>query len=226
MRKIVLLAVCAAILLCGCYRTELLDLPAGGQTKGETSMGKTTIGTSQTATQDTQSQIDELKSRLAALESQITELKNTTATTVKTQETTSAKPTTSTTATTTTTTVAPTTTVPPKKTIPLNVETKRGDGTLTFTSLQLDYKWHFVAFFYKTSAERAFVPDSEETFLTGKSGKRYENGGMGGISGKADDEGLMYFEDITDFSDLSTVTITYKFEKFDPVTVTFDIPGI
>lgn len=227
MRKIVLLAVCAAILLCGCYRTEPLDLPAGGQTKGETSMGRTTIGTSQTATQDTQSQIDALKSKVSALESQVTELKKTTAATVKTQGTTSVKPTASTAATTTTTTTAPTTIVPPEDiTIPLNVETKSGNVTLTFTSAKLNYKLRRVTFYYETNREKAIMPELPGTFLIGKSGERYECGGMGCKPG----EGHIDFKGIADFSDLSTVTLTYISdlfaEKLDPVTVTFDIPGI
>lgn len=236
MRRIVLLAVCAAFMLCGCYRLEPLDLPQGGQTKGETSMSQTALETSQTKetsasqtmveTKATQNQIDALESRVAVLESQITELKNTTVTTAKTQGTTSVKI--------TTTTPPPYTppTPPPlaidhpteKKYVPLNVVTKYGSNTLIFTELTTSYDESAAVFLYTDddSHRPESVPNYGASFLVGKSGRKYKACSMG--------NGMFCFErddkEKVDLSDLSTVTLTYAFEGFKPVTVTFDIPGV
>lgn len=243
MRRIVLLAVCAAFMLCGCYRTEPLDLPTDGQTKGETSMGGTTLGTSQTTgetrvsqiketsasqtmaeTKATRNQIDALESRVAVLESQITELKNTTVTTAKTKGTTAAK-----------TTVVSTTAIPPKsKLIPLNVEAQSRNGTITFTKLELvsnrrEFLLHY-EFRKKTDGPGA----GWTTFLIGKSGQKY-NGNFVKLGSNATDNSGVFKNSIVfkksdhgtiDLSDLSTVTFTFDYWEHEPETVTFDIPGV
>jgi len=113
-----------------------------------------------------------------------------------------------------------------EKSINLNVETIRGDGTLTFTSVKLSYnkyvRMNQVDFTYKTSEKRAIMPETKKTYLLDKNGTKYIADGMGG----AGDEGKITFYDIPDENDLSTVTLTYAFEGYDPVTVTFDIPGL
>ena len=108
------------------------------------------------------------------------------------------------------------------KTIALNIETQRGDGTLTFTGITLSFKRDTAIFSYETSDKKAVMPIENTTKCVGKSGKTYEADGFGGTGSK----GQVWFPSITDFADLSTVTLTYAFEGFDPVTVTFDIPGI
>ena len=197
--------------------------------EGTTSMNQTASISQTTAlTGDTKSQMDALESRVAVLESQVTELKKTAATTVKMQGTTAAKTMASTTAT-TTTTAAPTTTVPPEKiTIPLNVETKRGDGTLTFTKLEImSGRKAFIFYFAIESDEKlGIMPEPKSTFLIGKSGRKYEASSMGGNNKNGAIAFIGADRECVDLSDLPTVTLTYAFKGFDPVTVTFDIPEV
>lgn len=118
------------------------------------------------------------------------------------------------------------TTIPEPKEIELNVETVRGDGTLTFKSVKLYYNntidKNMAVFSYETEDEKAIMPIEKDTVCIGVSGNPYEAKGMGGTGNK----GEIHFYDITDFSDLSTVTLTYAFDGYDPVTVEFEIPGL
>lgn len=116
-------------------------------------------------------------------------------------------------------------TVPENKTVALNVVTQRGEGTLTFTKVNIIYQYAGLSYGgikleYITSDKDAVVPILENSYCKGISGKTYKAGDIGG----KDNIGIMSFYGITDFSDLSTVTLTYQFEGFDPVTVTFNIP--
>ena len=114
------------------------------------------------------------------------------------------------------------------KIIPLNIVTKRGEGTLKFIKFETRPNlnkvtfYNEVIFYYETSEKKAKIPDSLKTFLYDKNGKKYTTDNFGGVGTTGD----IRFQNIPDFSDLSTVTITYVFEDFDHVTVTFDIPGI
>lgn len=121
-----------------------------------------------------------------------------------------------------TTTKATTTTLPQPKEIELNVETQRGDGTLTFIKVEFNYKYNVAIFYYETSETKPANPIPQETACTDVKNRTYEADGMGGTGNK----GKISFSDITDFSDLSNVTLTYAFEGYDPVTVTFNIPGL
>lgn len=110
-----------------------------------------------------------------------------------------------------------------KKTIDLHVVTQRGEGTLTFVSAEFDYQNGILTLNYETSDKHAVPPKrGADMPLWGKSGKLYEGFSIGGKGST----GNMMYRGITDFSDLSTVTLTYAFEGYEPVTVTFDIPGI
>lgn len=113
-----------------------------------------------------------------------------------------------------------------EKIIELNIETQRGDGTLTIKSVRLYYNENIdkniAAFSYETSDKIAAIPIEEQTKCIGKSGKTYVCKGMFGTGNK----GEIHIYNVPDFSDLSTVTVTYAFEGYDPVTVTFDIPGL
>jgi lysyl-tRNA synthetase class II len=122
----------------------------------------------------------------------------------------------------TTTTQATTTTMQKPKAISLDVKTVRGEGTLTFIKVETNPQKNEIIFYYETSDEKAVMPNSRETSLQDKNGAKYISVGGGGVG----NSGKIHFNNITDFSDLSTVTLTYAFEGFDPVTVTFDIPGI
>lgn len=113
-------------------------------------------------------------------------------------------------------------TVQEPMTIPLNIETRRGDGTLTFIKVETKPETNEAVFYYETSDEIAKMTNIRETFLIGKSQKKYKPNSFGGVGNKGD----IIFQNITDFSDLSTVTLTYAFDGYDPVTVTFDIPGL
>lgn len=107
-------------------------------------------------------------------------------------------------------------TTPENKTIPLNVETSKGDGNLTIKSAKLDYEFNRIIFNYTDTDSPNAVPVMDGIKLTGNSGKSYRVQ----IAGN----GIFSFTGVTDFTDLSTVTLTYQFEGFDPVTVTFNIP--
>jgi hypothetical protein len=104
--------------------------------------------------------------------------------------------------------------------VPLNVETQRGDGTLTFVRFETRPDSDEAVFYYETSEPRAKMPVVGQTLLVGKSGTEYKTDTFYGTGNK----GQVAFQNITDFSDLSTVTLTYTFEGFDPVTVTIEIP--
>mgnify|MGYP000855919598 CR=1 FL=1 len=123
---------------------------------------------------------------------------------------------------TTTTTQATTTTMQNPKAISLDVKTVRGEGTLTFIKVETNPQKNEIIFYYETSDEKAVMPNSRETSLQDKNGAKYISVGGGGVG----NSGKIHFYNITDFSDLSTVTLTYAFEGFDPVTVKIDIAGI
>ena len=108
------------------------------------------------------------------------------------------------------------------KVIALNSETKRGEGTLTFTTVTIRYDRNAAIFSYTTSDKNAIMPIESGTYCIGKSGTKYKAEGMGGKG----DTGEIWFVGITDPTDLSTVTLIYAFEDMDPVTVTINIPGV
>ena len=129
-----------------------------------------------------------------------------------------------------TTTKQPTTEATTKvnedRTIPLSAETTRGDEKLTFKAVRLYYNdminKNMAVFSYETESKTAALPIESQTKCIGLSGKSYEAKGMGGTGNK----GEIHFYNVPDFSDLSTVTLTYAFVGFDPVTVKIDIAGI
>lgn len=199
MRKIII-GVLAAALLSGCGASPT------GYTADTSEQEETTMTTKKT----TDAIDQKLTEALAAIESAATEAIS------QIQQA----------ATTTTVKATTTTAIPEPKTITLDVETRRGDGTLTFVKAETRPNKNQIRLYYETSDETAKMPSVENgaisTTLTGKSGNKYYTDSFGGVGNKGD----IIFDEITDFSDLSTVTLTYAFEGFDPVTVTFDIPGI
>jgi len=208
MRKFSIVSVLLAILLlsgCGAHSAYTAD------EDGSLNTGGTTLST---AAQSTDLIDKKLTEALAAIESaateairQIQQAASTTKTTLPITET--------------TTTIPSAGSLEPK-TISVNIETKRGDGTLTFIKAESKPFANEIIFYYETSDESAKMPDISKTFLVGKSGKKYTTDTFYGVGNK----GQVHFQGITDFSDLSTVTLTYAFEGYDPVTVTFDIPGL
>ncbi|HHW45289.1 MAG TPA: hypothetical protein GXX17_00050 [Clostridiales bacterium] len=116
--------------------------------------------------------------------------------------------------------------IPESKTIPLDVVTNRGDEILRFTAVTFRYDRNAAVFSYEIEPEDknqelvAAMPIEAGTKCIGKSGIEYKAEGMGGVN----DKGEIWFVGIDNFNDLASVTITYAFEGYDPVTVTIDIP--
>ncbi len=199
MRKIIILSV-LAVFLAGC----------GANPTGYTEGSSTTEVKAMSKTTETTKTTDAIDKKVSEALDEIDKAKNTAISEIRKA------------ATTTTTITTTTTTVPEPKEIELNVETQRGEGTLTFIKAETKPDKNLIIFYYETSEEKAKMPEVTKTFLTGKSGKKYGTDTFYGVGNK----GQVHFQGITDFSDISTVTLTYAFEGFDPVTVTFDIPGL
>ena len=109
----------------------------------------------------------------------------------------------------------------------IDVKTMRGDKELTFKAVETAPEYNRIKFYFTVDGERIILPNMGQTKLVGKSGAVYAYEGGGELmTEKYGCNQDMAFNGITDFSDLSTVTLTYAFEGYDPVTVTFDIPGL
>ena len=127
----------------------------------------------------------------------------------------------------TTTTIEPTTTTtaPEPKMVELDIQNVFGDKEylLRITSATRRYDYNILVFSFTIDTKKSRLsPDRSRSCLIDKSGMEYKLDGFWHGGGK----GEIGFQNITDFSDLSTVTLTYAFEGYDTVTVTFDIPGI
>ena len=198
MRKLWILSVLAAVLFSACGANPdgfIEDTSTAQTTAQETTAPTTTAATVATTTTETTATTKKLIQQIQVAEIITTTKQLTTEVTIKVNE---------------------------DKIIPLNVETKRGEGTLTFIQLKIKPETSEAIFYYETSDEQSKMTNIKETSLVGKSKNKYKSDSFGGTGNKGD----IIFQNITDFTDLSTVTLTYAFEGFDPVTVTFDIPGI
>ncbi len=202
MRKIIILSVLAGILLTGCGAN-----PTGYSANEDSSVMEDAAMTT-TKTTETLKTIDEIDRKISEALDEIEKAKKTAISEIKKVATSS--------------TTAATTMAPEPKSVELNVKTQRGDGTLTFIKAETRPATNQIIFYYETSDDLAKMPDIYKTVLIGKSGKEYKTQNFGGVGNKGD----VWFDNITDFSDLSTVTLTYAFEGYEPVTVTFDIPGL
>jgi|GEM_PF-6650022 len=113
------------------------------------------------------------------------------------------------------------------KTILINVHTMRGDKALILKAVETVPQYNRIKFYFATEEEHIVLADIKMTKLRDKRGNVYAYEGGGQLM--AEQYGCnqdMAFAGITDYSDLSTVTLTYAFEGYEPVTVTFDIPGL
>jgi len=126
-------------------------------------------------------------------------------------------------------------TIMPVKTVSLNVESKNDIGILKFVEAKIDYEYGLLKLFFTLEADRIFEFDYDNIACKDKNGKMLSKVTYGGLIDQRTkkDEGLilvnngsMFFGKVDDATDLSTVTVTYAFEGYDPVTVTFDIPGL
>jgi hypothetical protein len=124
-----------------------------------------------------------------------------------------------------------TTTAPPPKEIALNL-TNKSDG-LKFALVKVNYEYGYVDFYYSIESEKRLLPGTAT--LEDNQGNKLTLSRFGATPykiPKKEDEKYEFkdcvigFQGLTTEHDLSTVTLTYAFEGFDPVTVTFDIPGI
>ena len=107
-----------------------------------------------------------------------------------------------------------------------NIESSRGDGRIKFMSVRTDTEYNRITFYYDIldyGTNKHLMPDYTRAKLIDKTGVEYSCIGFGEANRKGDIE----FR-VTDFdhADFSTVTLTYAFEGYDPVTVTFEIPGL
>lgn len=205
MRKTLIVSILSAVLIAGC----------GANPTGYTEDGSTE-GTTMATTKPIETTTDIIGNKVSEALDKIEEAKNTALSKIKNAATT-----------TTTTQATTTTTMQESRTIQIDVKTVRGDKNLIFKAVETVPEYNRVKFYFASDEERIILPDRIQTNLVGKSGKVYAYEGGGQLmSEKYGCKQDMAFSNITDFSDLSTVTLTYAFEGYDPVTVTFDIPGL
>lgn len=211
MRKIIFISFLATVILAGCGAN-----PAKSATNIDNSV--ITEDTTMTTTQST----DVIDVKVSETLGKIEEAKNTAISEIK-----AAIPTTqSTTKTNTQGKSDPTATVVQEPiTVSLDVDSYFGDKEfiMHLTSVTRRYDYNVLVFSFSIDIKKEqLVPDRTKSYLIDNTGTKYELDGFWHGSGK----GEIGFKDIYDNSDLSTVTLTYAFEGYDPVTVTFDIPGI
>lgn len=136
------------------------------------------------------------------------------------------------------------TAAPEPKTIKVNVESKNDLGTLTITDVKINYEFNSIQIGYHLLANIDKVPilSLADTFCTDKSGNKLKCGGtLGDIPDKYiyapedtkkvkpvgyESTMSMAFYKFTNASDLSELTLTYKFGEMTPATVTIQVPGI
>ena len=106
--------------------------------------------------------------------------------------------------------------------VPLNVTTLSDFATIRITSARFSYEYNTLYMTYDVEYKVETRPQNDMTRTTcfDKTGRqlRYVTFGDSG------NKGTIIFSHITDPADLSTITLTYAFEGYDPVTVTIDIP--
>jgi len=124
-----------------------------------------------------------------------------------------------------------TTTAPAPKEVPLN-STNKSDG-LKFTLVKVNYEYGYVDFYYSIESENKLLPGTAT--LEDNQGNKLTLSRFGATPykiPKKEDEKYEFkdcvigFQGLTTEHDLSTVTITYAFDGYDPVTVEFEIPGL
>jgi len=136
---------------------------------------------------------------------------------------------------TTTKTITTTTKVmPASKTIELNVASESAQGKVIIKSVYVDYHYGTLWFKYNVDLTQKLNLDMDSFKCTTKSGKVLSWGARS-IPSLAEKDGRwisvgegsnMEFYGFDSPEDASTVTLTYAFEGYEPVTVTFDIPGL
>lgn len=124
---------------------------------------------------------------------------------------------------------------PAPKTIALNVPTTNSAGTLTFTSARVDYENKAVELNYSLNIPSPTfklnpILDSASTKSVDKVGSNLKSGSSW-LKGQHGDQGYqgtgqLGFYGFSDPSDISSITVTYKFKETDPVTVKIDLPGV
>jgi len=104
-------------------------------------------------------------------------------------------------------------------------------GVLTFVSTRINYEYKVITLAYNATILKTnmLLPESDKTFCIDKDGNKLKCIDMGETTGMKlnetgnynDDKGSMGFK-FNDSSSLSKLTLTYKFEKCNSVTI--DIP--
>lgn len=126
--------------------------------------------------------------------------------------------------------------IPEPKTIMLDVVNESELGNMHFKSVKINYEYGSLEFSYTLKSDvftSSPIPNSKDTACT-VSGEELNCGSLGG-KGKTiysedgtpigyEGDGVMSFYKFSDNADLSSVTITYAFEGYDPVTIEIDIP--
>lgn len=127
--------------------------------------------------------------------------------------------------------------IPITKKIDINKIVENNWGTLIIETALVDYTNNSVTFDFKLSSSRSLEFDYGEYIRNfkciDKTNKILSTGNTGGLLRWDDDHVKfigercsMSFYGFSTPSDISTVEVAYKFVDHDPVTVTFDIPGI
>lgn len=123
------------------------------------------------------------------------------------------------------------------KTIALDIKSESPVGEMAFTSAKISYDNTYAAiiFSYTLSSDKRIYPntasaiDKNQNLFSllsfGANPKNIKDADGATIGYEYNDE-IGVFGTLNDTIDFSTVTLTYAFEGYDPVTVTFDIPGL
>lgn len=121
--------------------------------------------------------------------------------------------------------------IPEPKTIPLDIVSETDIFKLTFTSVTINYEHKSINFKYDLSSTVYLIHEFEKNKCVDKSGKELNRGIIGGGGTNWNEERTEFtgkncnigFYGFSDPANIETVTLTYAFEGYDPVTLEIDL---